>query len=344
MLQNEFWAARFRYWSEFKLGRSKYQAISWNDSSYDRVKITSPSSCDIALRFDPTISYQDKRMIADSVSTDIRWKQIMKNSVYIDFDNLSLESIRDLQSVGIPDSVACTLVVLFDFHNRTDYFHNRADNKGSSVMDIYSKFSQLKKSKSMLMIPENDLLMMYSDLYLNLSPEIADHVFTVAGSSVTKLKNIQKGILSNRWPGECLPDFLKLSEKGLETIARFTVRDPTDSLFAWLSSTIRIISDLSDERLDEADTLSKKDSIERYCTLLSEHNMLYATESPLIAALLLTHYSESTINQADAILKDCYSPSDLSFVKLMSVCEFIQNGGSTDTPVHWMFEMSEFRV
>lgn len=212
-------------------------------------------------------------------------------------------------------------------------------------MDIQSRFEQLQKSSELGRMNQSELLQMYTDLCLNLSPEIADHIVTVAGSSAVRFKKIQNKMLSNRWPEQCFSDFLKLSESGLELLIKFTIRYPNDSL-DWLPSIVRIIGELSDEEISEVEVImyrinTKLSSVEMYDDRFYNYVRLYGSERPLIAAIITTRYGEETLEVADSILTNEFDADDLSVMKLTSVCEFIENGGSTDTPVQWMFELSE---
>lgn len=326
---------RFLYNKDLRLDNMIYYAktsFSDKNESYDKIVISTWDQKQTTFRFSRDLPDDEKAMIADSVATDVRWVTILKRSRYIEYNDKLIETIRSLQSAGLSGSAASTLAT---------YVKYGCDKANATAEEIYSRFQSIVRSTNLENVNESATLRIYTDIHLHKSPKLADRFLQTAGS-LNRLKEMHKDVFKNNWSEESIELLTKLRSEGLRYVLKFRFyKDSNDA--QWLNRVLRITADLSNKQIAEAEkvqglfTARDKSYWKRYNLFIRNcYRSLY--DLPRIAALILVRYDYKILKAADNLLGRELKTSERSIDKLIAVCDFVENSGTTEIPLHWMME------
>lgn len=334
---------RFAYDERFTLGQNDYTLECRNFDTHDAVRVAiylgkrfAFSSIDLPLE----ITNSDKKMIADSVQSDVRWIEWLSAVSSIEYSAELVERIHEVRSLGASDSIACNLVTLV---------HCKGPSSWDAV-DIYKRFRKIPTSQYYPDADEDELLAIYSDLCLKFSMEASENILKVLQNRFDTLKRARQVLMESDWPEDCANYVAKLSAYGLDIMRSFrldSIEEPTP----WITPIIKILSELSDDELSSvidiateisilsATTIPRPDSESRsHYYFFFKYTAQLKAERPLIAGLMLEKYGSKNLQLADEIITRSSSTYECSIIQLLTVCEFIHNGGSTGTPIEWILQ------
>lgn len=307
------------------------------NKDFDDIAIVNTSHNATLLRFPRELPNSEKTMIVDSIATDTRWFTMLRKIRHIQFTEHLIETIRTLQKEGLSGPEATTLTVYFDYGFA-------AIRTNESALDLYRQFKTTIKESALSNCNESDALRLYSEVYIHLSPELADRLLKNT-TSLSELKRLQQNVFKSVWSDDCIQYMTKISPTALRFTLEFTV-DSIQDEDAWIIDVLKIVSELSDDQIAAASKLIESFKVsngtynKRYNLFLSHATTRLSplSQLPRVAALMLVRYDEKTLSTADDILNRSFEVDDLSIDKLIRVCHFLDRGGNITTPVHWMVQ------
>lgn len=226
--------------------------------------------------------------------------------------------------------------------SRFQYDRSFTPNNSKYSVDMYVRFERNFKSSALSDSKLDSVLKLYSDVYIHVSPELADRLLEII-PSFSQLEFVHQRVLSSIWSKELIEYLTKLSPEALYFAMEFKINTQQDDRL-WMLKVLKIVSGFTNSQIAEALEIRKSFLIKNYnrrYNLFMSHATTRdspLSELPLVAALMLVQYDANTLSIADDLLNREFEVDDLSIDKLMSVSQFLKDGGSCDTPVQWMIE------